>query len=276
MPSNELCDSNDLLLRQQWQQLARTHDDGARGFLVEHYLPLVRATAQRLRARLPSCVDVEDLASAGTFGLMDAMESFDPRRGVRFETFCVMRIRGAILDELRATDWAPRLVRSRFRALSGATDSLEAELGRPPTETELAHRLQVSSRKLQGLQRDVRTPQMTSLDRGLSESDSGRRETQASLLADKTAEDPSSQVMRDDLREILVRGLRRTERQVLLLYYYEQLTMKEIGLALDLSESRVSQIHSAVLRRLRVQLQERSPELLEDLVGTANSSSQLV
>jgi RNA polymerase sigma factor FliA len=266
-PTQEISASSDLLDR-NWQQFARTRDKGARDFLVEHYLPRVRAAAKHLHAKLPSHVDVEDLVSAGMLGLMAAVESFDPRRGVKFETFCAIRIRGAILDWLRTTDWAPRQVRSRSRRLAKATEVLEAELGRPPTDPELAQHVQWSLRKVQDLKWDTHTAMMTSLDQGLPETDFGEKQTLEGVLADKAAEDPSRKAMRADVREILVRGLGKTERLVVLLYYYEQMTLKEIGLVLNLSESRVSQIHSGVLAQLREQLSERGSELMEDLVHT--------
>jgi RNA polymerase sigma factor for flagellar operon FliA len=257
---------SDDILRRHWQGFAATQDPEARDFLVEHYLPLVRLTARRVHAKLPSYVDVDDLASAGTFGLMNALRTFDPDRGVEFETYCTGRIRGAILDELRAMDWAPRVVRSRYRMLKRAAETLEAELSRRPTDEELARHLGLSLRRLQGFQWDARTAMVSSLDGAMTGgSDSGRQETRMSVLADETAEDPSSKAMREDVRQILVRDLGRNERLVVILYYYERMTLREIGEVLDLSESRVSQIHSAVLDRLREQLGGRRLELMADL-----------
>jgi RNA polymerase sigma factor FliA len=263
MKPYETCELSDRV-RQKWQGFAKTRDQGSRDFLIEHYLPLVRAAARRVHAKLPACEDVEDLTSAGTFGLMDALKSFDPARGVGFETYCAGRIRGAILDELRDRDWAPRTVRSHYRMLRLAAETLEAELGRRPTDEELAQHMRVSAMELQSYQWDARTAMVFSLD-GFSADRPDRTETRLTVLEDKTAEDPSSKVMRDDVREVLLRDLGRNERLVVILYYYERMTLKDIGEVLGLSESRVSQIHTAVLGRLRVQFGGRRRELMEDL-----------
>jgi RNA polymerase sigma factor FliA len=260
---------------QSWHRFMQTRDKGTRDFLVEHYLPLVHAAAKRLRAKMPSNVDVEDLISAGTMGLMEAVDAFDPHRGVKFESFCALRIRGAILDDLRTLDWAPRPVRSHSRTLTRGAEALEAELGRPPTDQEVAAYMQWPAEKVQSFRRDTHAALVTSLDQRLPESDADDRQTLAGVLADNAAEDPSRKTLRDDVREILVRGLGQTERLIVILYYYEQLTLKEIGQVLDLSESRVSQLHSGVLGRLREQLQERGPEMLNDLACTVGTLDQV-
>ncbi len=203
--------------------------------------------------------------SAGIFGMIDAIEAFDLDRGVKFETYCSPRIRGAILDELRTMDWVPRLVRSRAHKLENATKALEAELGRLPTDDELAHRLGVSKKEYDKLSRDATSVSLVSLSRRCFETDSTRDVSETDVLEDKRGTDPIMEIQRRDLKELVTRGLTRAERLILMLYYYEEMTMKEIGATLDLSESRVSQMHSSILNRLRYQLNHRRRELSADL-----------
>jgi RNA polymerase sigma factor for flagellar operon FliA len=247
-------------LHQKWASYIRTRDRTTRAFLIEHYLPLVHAAAERIHVKLPESVEVDDLVSAGTFGLMDAVDAFDPDRGVRFETYSAPRIRGAILDELRSMDWAPRLVRNKARSLAEATHSLEAGLGRSPSNGELAKRMGLSARELLTFQKDARTVRLTSIDSVL-ECDSDRQFRAADCFPDMKAEDPTLRALKNDIRDAVVRGLGRTERLVILLYYFEGMTLKEIGQAVGLSESRVSQMHSAILARLRDSLEGRTTEL---------------
>jgi RNA polymerase sigma factor for flagellar operon FliA len=224
------------------------------------YLPLVKFNADRIAAKLPDEVDVNDLMSAGIFGLVDAIEAYDLGRGVKFETYCAPRIRGAILDELRSMDWVPRLVRSRAHRLERATRLLEAELGRSPTEGELAERLGVDKAELDKLLRDANTVTQISLSRKHYETDSSREVCEVDVLEDKRGKNPLTEAQKRDLKNIITRGLTRAERLILILYYYEEMTMKEIGATLDLSESRVSQMHSAIMARLKHQLETRHKE----------------
>jgi RNA polymerase sigma factor for flagellar operon FliA len=230
--------------------------------LMEKYLPIVKYNAERIAAKLPDEVENDDLISAGVFGLMDAIEAFDLSRGVKFETYCAPRIRGAILDELRSMDWVPRLVRNRAHKLAQATQSLEAELGRAPSEEELAGRVNLPRTEFDKLLRDATAIAVVSLSRKHYDSDSSREVREIDVLEDKRGRDPVSEIQKRDLKQLIVRGLSRAERLILILYYYEEMTMKEIGAALDLSESRVSQMHSAVLNRLKIQLQRCRKELV--------------
>jgi RNA polymerase sigma factor for flagellar operon FliA len=227
---------------------------------VERYLHLVRYNAERLHVRLPDEVDVDDLVQAGIFGLLDAIDAFDLERGVKFETYCAQRIRGAILDELRAMDWVPRLVRSRSHKLNDTAKSLEAEMGRKPTDSELAKRLNVPMKEFARLKRDAPTVSVVSLSRTHYQTDNNKDVTELEMLRDPTSRDPVHEAQRTDLKDLLTRGLTRAERLILILYYYEEMTMKEIGATLDLSESRVSQMHSAILERLKGQLDNRHRE----------------
>jgi len=237
-----------------WIEYKQTGDRRLRNRLMEHYLPLVRYTAERLSAKLPNEVDVDDLISAGIFGLLDAIEAFDLDRGVKFETYCSPRIRGAILDELRSMDWVPRLVRSRAQKLEAATKALKAELGRLPTDDEIARKLAISKAELEKLLRDANAVSLISLSRKYHDRESSRELQEIDVLEDRHSEDPLVEIQKRDLHDFLVNSLTRIERLVIVLYYYEQMTMKEIGATLDLSESRVSQMHSSILNRLMRQL----------------------
>jgi len=247
-------------IQQVWQRYQTERSNETRNFLVERYLPLVRYNAERIWARLPDGVELDDLISAGTFGLMDAIEAFDPNRGVKFETYCVPRIRGAMLDELRTMDWVPRLVRSKASRLEEARKSLEAELGRPPRSEELAQKLNISVEELDHLVGEATAVSLVSLNKKWYETDSYKDVREIDILEDKKAEDPTHRLQNRDLMRLVTRGLNRNERLIIILYYYEDMTMKEIGATLDLSESRVSQMHSSIVSRLQTQLAKRRPE----------------
>jgi len=244
-------------MRALWVEFKRTGDGRLRNQLIEHYLPLVKYTADRISAKLPNEVDVDDLMSAGIFGLVDAIEAFDLDRGVKFETYCSPRIRGAILDELRTMDWVPRLVRSRAHKLENVTKLLRAELGRLPSDDEIAHKLAIGRAELDKLMRDATAVSLISLSRKHTGGDSHRELQELDVIEDQAPCDPVQESQRRDLRELMMRGLTRAERLILVLYYYEQMTMKEIGATLDLSESRVSQMHSSIVSRLRCQLDRK-------------------
>jgi RNA polymerase sigma factor FliA len=231
-----------------------------RNRLVEEYLPLVRYNGERIWQRLPEGVELDDLVSAGVFGLMDAIEAFDLSRGVKFETYCVPRIRGAMLDELRTMDWVPRLVRSKASKLQEATKTLEAKLGRHPTELELAQHMDMSVQELEKMMLEANAVNLISLNKKWYETDSYKDVREIDILEDKKGEDPTRRIQKNDLMRLVTKGLNRNERLIIILYYYEELTMKEIGATLDLSESRVSQMHSSIVARLQNQLGRRRPE----------------
>jgi RNA polymerase sigma factor for flagellar operon FliA len=249
------------VIERWWKKFAKGHSDDIRNRLIEHYLPIVRYTAERLYARLPDEVEIDDLISSGTFGLIDAINAFDLSRGVKFETYCSQRIRGAILDELRSMDWVPRLVRSRSHKVSAARGTLEMELGRKPTEQELAKQMKVSMSEFRKLHRDAQATGLISLSRKWFETDSNRDICEIDVLEDKRSEDPFRHFQRKDIKALVTRGLSRAERLIILLYYFEGMTMKEIGETLALSESRVSQMHSAIIERLKQHLNNGKKEL---------------
>ncbi|MCE9526922.1 MAG: FliA/WhiG family RNA polymerase sigma factor [Planctomycetales bacterium] len=231
-----------------------------RNRLVENYLPLVKYNGERIWARLPEGVELDDLVSAGIFGLMDAIDAFDMSRGVKFETYCVPRIRGAMLDELRTMDWVPRLVRSKASKLNEATKTMEARLGRHPTAIELATHMEIPVPELEKMQLEASAVNLISLNKKWYETDSYKDVREIDILEDKKGEDPTRRIQKNDLMRLVTKGLNRNERLIIILYYYEELTMKEIGTTLDLSESRVSQMHSSIVARLQSQLAKRRPE----------------
>lgn len=246
---------------QLWIEYKETRpNEELRNLLIERYMPLVRYHGEKVWSRLPQGVDIDDLISAGVFGLMDAIDAFDLTRGVKFETYCVPRIRGAMLDELRNTDWVPRLVRSRARKLGEAIKQLENDLGRRPNEQELAAHMELTLPEVAKLITDAKAVNLVSLNKKWSETDSSKEVSEIDILEDQKGEDPTRRVQKTDLMRLVTKGLNRKERLIIILYYYEELTMKEVGATLDLSESRVSQMHSSLVERLQSQLANRRPE----------------
>lgn len=250
----------ELNIEQVWEQFHETHDDYYRNLLMENYRDIVKYSAERLHAKLPDKVELDDLISAGIFGLMDAIDAFDPERGVKFETYCSARIKGSILDELRSMDWVPRLVRARAHRLSKATRSLETHLGRKPTEEEIAEELGMDMVEFARLKRDANAVSQVSLNTKFSDGDGEKDVREIDVIKDQRSEDPVIEAQKRDLKNLLTKGLTRAERLIIVLYYYEEMTMKEIGATLDLSESRVSQMHSSIIDRLKAQMHTRKKE----------------
>lgn len=250
----------EMAMEDVWKLYRAAPTEEIRNFLLEHYLQLARYNAERIYTRLPDEVDVEDLVSAGMFGLRDAIEAFDLDRGVKFETYCAPRIRGAILDELRSMDWVPRLVRHRTSRVEGAKNRLEMRLGRKPTDEEIFGELGTDDEEVKKIVKDGSAVSMSSLNRQRYQSDGSREVREIDVIHDRSQDEPISELQSRDLKNLLTKGLSRAERLIVILYYYEQMTMKEIGATLDLSESRVSQMHSSILLRLKAQLQHRERE----------------
>jgi len=247
-------------IAQVWIEFHKTHDDSSRNLLMEHYRYLVKYIAERLHSKLPDKIEVDDLISAGIFGLMDAIDAFDPLRGVKFETYCSPRIKGSILDELRSMDWVPRLVRSRASQLTKTTRSLETHLGRKPTEKETAEKLDMDMDEFGRLQRDANAITLVSLNTQYGDADGEKDVREIDVIKDKKSLDPLTEAQKRDLKNLLTKGLTRAERLIIVLYYYEEMTMKEIGATLDLSESRVSQMHSSIIARLKALMNNRKKE----------------
>jgi len=243
-----------------WSKFHDTRGEQHRNVLMEHYRHLVKYAAERLHSKLPGKVELDDLISAGNFGLLDAIDAYDPSRGVKFETYCSPRIRGSILDELRSMDWVPRLVRARAHQLIRAMQSLEADLGRAPTEEETAEKLEMKMDEFERLQKDANAVGVVSLDTPYGEEDSDKDIREIDIIRDARSKDPVIEAQKRDLKNLLTKGLTRAERLIIVLYYHEEMTMKEIGATLDLSESRVSQMHTSIINRLKAQLNSRQKE----------------
>lgn len=249
-------------IEEVWQDFKKTGEKHLRNVLIEKYLPLVRYIAERLLAKLPQNIELDDLTSAGIFGLMDAIEGFDLSRGVKFETYCTTRIRGAILDELRSLDWVPRIVRNKANRIEGAWKALEMELGRTPTDMEMAERLEISLAEYGELLREASAITIVSLTDKAKEDQGSKTLRKIDLLENKKQVDPEDELKRKEITEFITKGLNRKERLIMILYYYENLTMREIGATLNLSESRVCQLHSRIIFRLKNQLKKYQTELL--------------
>jgi RNA polymerase sigma factor FliA len=260
-PSNLRSPLDQLPINDVWKKYQAGQDETIRNWLMERFLPLVRYNAERIHTRLPDEVDIEDLMSAGIFGLMDAIDAFDLSRKVKFETYCAPRIRGAILDELRSMDWVPRLVRHRSSKVDQARQQIEKETGVPATDDQVAKRLKVGQDEFDKLKRDSAAVSTRSLTQRCFPSENGRDVREIDVIRDETQSNPITDIQRRDLRDLITKGLSRSERLIIILYYYEGMTMKEIGATLDLSESRVSQMHSSILARLKSQMQFRMREL---------------
>lgn len=235
-----------------WQRWEIDRSDEAREQLILAFSPLVKFVAARVGASLPRSVDHGDLMSYGTFGLIDAVERFERSRGFKFETFAIPRIKGAILDELRAMDWVPRSVRTKARAIERAMSELESSLGRTPTDDEVAGALDISVETLHNRLGEVSAGGVTALDE-LRPSGEGDSVTLRDLLADRGA-GPGDQLEDKETRRMLghfVNSLGEREKAVLTLYYFEGLTMADIGDVFGVSESRVCQIHAKAVLQLR-------------------------
>jgi len=248
-------------LQRMWTRFKRTGDPTLRNRLIINYLPLVKYISDRIFSRLPRRVDIRDLRSAGIFGLISAIEAFDMQRGIKFETYCSVRVRGSILDELRAQDWVPRPVRSRTQKLKGAREDLKLELGRTPNDQELGDRLGLEPAEVRHVGRETMATNFVSLSGG-SDSDNNEKPHRVELLAENSDTDPIERIQQKDVAELIRRNLDEKERQVLLLYYYENLTMREIGTFLNISESRVCQIHARIMERLKEDLGAQERELV--------------
>ena len=259
--TGELYDKEDI--KRAWVAYHRDREDtAARDVLLEAHLPLIQKVVERIARRLPQEVDPGDLMQEGVFGLMHAIDRFDPGRNVRFTTFATQSVNSAVLDYLRSIDWAPRLARSRSRKLNNARQSLRKELGREPDDHELYARMGLSKKDFLLTLKDGQLTGTVSLAAGADSSDSdGGYSGIGQVLADESATCPMTQTHRRDLKEIVTSKLSRAERLIVILYYYEHMSMKEIGQTLDLSESRVSQMHSSIMARLKVQLGDFAEQL---------------
>lgn len=220
--------------------------------IMLHYLPMVRIIAGRMMISLPNSVNIDDLISNGLIGLINAIDKFESEKGFKFETFANIKVRGALLDGLRELDWMPRGIREKNNLLKNAIRNAEKRVKRAPTDLEIAEELNLPMEKYFDLLNDVKVVSLMSLDTSLnSEDNTGKL---LDVVEDKYATRPDEKLEREELKKILVESIKtikEVEKNVIALYYYEQLTLKEIGKILDISESRVSQIHTKVILTLR-------------------------
>lgn len=241
-----------------WEAYKTKGDRTAREELILHYAPLVKYVAGRVAISLPSTVEFDDLISYGIFGLIDAVEKYDPGRGVKFETYALARIRGAIIDGLRSVDWVPRSIRQKAREFEEACQKIETELGRVASDEELCDALNMNLDDYYQMLSEVSCTTLTSLDE-LWKFDGNLEENIRVMetIKDTSSADPLATVEFQELKKVLGEAIDRLperERLVIALYYYEGLTLKEIGKVLDVTEARVSQIHSKAILRLRARL----------------------
>ena len=247
---------NDAL--QIWLQYKQSPDPHLRERLILTYAPLVKYVAGRLGTGLPAHVEEGDLVSYGLLGLMNAIERYDPGRDIKFETYAISRIKGAIIDELRSMDWVPRSVRSRAREIERAIAELENRYHRPPTDEEIAGAIGITEEEFQDNLTQIARSSVAALDELWTIGSSGGDTVSLiDTLQDPNADDPSLEMTRTEVRESLATAISKLperERTVITLYYYEELTLREIGEVLGVTESRVSQLHSKAVLRLRSKL----------------------
>jgi RNA polymerase sigma factor for flagellar operon FliA len=242
-----------------WSEYKRTGDRRLRDQLIVRYSPLVKFVAGRVSAGLPHTIDQADLVSYGMFGLIDAIEKFDTERSIKFETYAITRIKGAIIDELRSIDWVPRSVRAKARAVEQAYAALEGSLGRSPSDGEVATELQISEDELQQIFSQISYVGLVALDEVIagSRQERGEATTLGDTLADR-GEGPMAAFEVEEMKQILAGAINRLgerEKIVLTLYYYENLTLAQIGEVLGVTESRVCQIHTKAVMQLRGRMQ---------------------
>ena len=240
-----------------WRQYRSTNDPKVRDRLILTYAPLVKYVAGRLGSGLPAHVDDDDLVSYGLLGLIGAIERFDPDRDIKFETYAIARIKGSIIDELRSMDWVPRSVRSRARDIERAIGELEARLGRAPTDEEISRKLGVSEDELNESLTEISRTSIAALDELWTVSAGGDQIALIDTIEDTQGPNPQSALAETELKEAVGEAIARLperEKLVVTLYYYEELTLREIGEVLGVTESRVSQLHTKAILRLKARL----------------------
>jgi RNA polymerase sigma factor for flagellar operon FliA len=242
-----------------WRRFKEEGDQEARNDLIVQYAPLVKHVVGKMNQRMPPNVEYEDLNGYGMLGLIDAVEKFDHTRGIKFKTYAIPRIRGSILDELRARDWIPRSIRRKARRIDEAMEALKNRYGREPTEEEVAEYMGMTMEEFQDLLSEVSGTSLLSLDEMWEVDDSNERVPLKEAIGTDEEEQPDAIIDREEIKQLLkesIEELPEKERRVIVLYYYEDLTLREISDIFDLTESRVSQIHSKATSMLRSELSE--------------------
>ncbi len=238
--------------KELWVRFKEQNDAAARDALVIHHMRIVKYIAGRMAIHVPSNVEMNDLVGWGVLGLMDAVEKFDHKQNIKFSTYASMRIRGAIIDEIRSLDWAPRSLRAMARKINEAKNKLRQEKGVEPSTEEIGQALGTSADHVEDAAAQLQTAQVLSLDEYLpSDSDDARK---VDVTSDKTTPSPEQVAENRERLEILAEAILQLpdqQQKVLNLYYYEELTLKEIGVVLEVSESRICQIHGAAMKKLR-------------------------
>ncbi len=247
-------------LAEVWDVYKNERAAEARDRLILHYSPLVKYVAGRVAVGLPTSIEQADLISYGIFGLIDALEKYDPDRGIKFETYAINRIRGAIIDELRAIDWVPRSIRFKAREVEKAYTNLQNKLKRPPSDAEMAEELNISVSELNHVYTQLSTVSMVALDELMSvEGDRGDRLSLVETLEDTKTIGPMESVETEEMKQILAQAINRLperEKIVITLYYFEGLTLAEIGQVLGVTESRVCQMHTKAVLSLKGRITE--------------------
>ncbi len=248
-----------LPVMQVWDIWVSNRDQIVKDELIVRYIPLVEQVAGRMKIGLPNSVEVTELVNSGIIGLVSSVDNFEPERGLKFETYAVTRIRGSILDGLRDYDWMPRSIRTKTKQLENALVKLEGTLGRLPSDEEVATQLNLELDGYYSMLDEVKVASILSLDQSYQNSE-GELSSLSELIEDADVESPADRIEWSEAKQIakkLIKELKQQERVVIALYYYENLTLREIGEVLEISESRVSQIHSKVMLTLRGKLREK-------------------
>jgi RNA polymerase sigma factor for flagellar operon FliA len=240
-----------------WQKYRKSKDIKIRDTFIRQYAPLVKYVAGKVAVGMPSNVEFDDLVGFGTFGLLDAIEKFDPEKNVKFKTYAVTRIRGAIFDELRSIDWVPRSVRQKTREVEDAIGTLEGKLGRPATDQEVASEMGINEEEYQHITMKISGASIISIHEVWYSGDENDKVSIADSIESPSSLNPEVIAERDEIKRVIVEAiseLPENEKKILVLYYFEDLTLKEIGQVLGVTESRVSQLHTKAIMRLRSRL----------------------
>lgn len=240
-----------------WKDYKKSSNEEIREYLIEKYSPLVKYVAGKISTGMPQSVEFDDLISYGVFGLLDAINKFDIDRGIKFKTYAMTRIRGAIFDELRSIDWIPRSIRQKAKQMEQIISDLENKLGRPVEDAEIAQEMSISEEELQELMLQVSGTSVVSLNDIWYLGDDNDEVSIIETLESPANMNPDVLIEKEEIKDIIVAAIKKLpdkEKKVIVLYYYEDLTLKEIGQVLDVTESRVSQLHTKAIMRLRGRL----------------------